>query len=319
MVSRYSWAILLLITVLMIIPGCSGQSGSAQKPSQKENQQAELPPEFEKIVSDTEQIILLADQKWKMRQATALKKSTQLHPQGNMQDQGEEAGGQQKHSEQPGQTGKQSSESGQGQNENSGNQQGQSEQQNKQQGQTGGMASTWEQEIKSLMSIHENWTSLQAKAMQAGMNNTTKMAFDEDLDRLTAAVNEENDVESLMAAIDLYGQFTDIARLFKEELPPIFYDTKQQVMMVTALGQQEDWEAAQSQSISMLEDWDDLKNQSRQAEKTVVSCTEISIQDLARAVDNQSRELVIIKGEIAVKEIMKLKKELSKQKMTSPQ
>jgi len=61
------------------------------------------------------------------------------------------------------------------------------EQQNQQQ--TGGMSVTWEQEIKSLMNIHENWTSLQVKAMQAGMTNVTKQRFDEYLDQLTTEIN----------------------------------------------------------------------------------------------------------------------------------
>ena len=49
--------------------------------------------------------------------------------------------------------------------------------------------------------------------------------------------------------------------------------------------------------------------------RQTVSCAEIAVEDLARAVNNNSRELVIIKGEIAVKEITKLQEELSKKRM----
>ncbi|MFY9324559.1 MAG: hypothetical protein WAO72_10500, partial [Syntrophomonadaceae bacterium] len=90
-------------------------------------------------------------------------------------------------------------------------------------------------------------------------------------------------------------------------------------MLVAALGQMGEWETAQTQTISMQEEWDTLKKQADRAEKSTVNCSEIAIQDLARAVNNNSRELVIIKGEIAVKEMTKLQEELSSKKMTRQQ
>ncbi len=297
--------VLIIITIMILLPGCSGQSDSAQKPAQPESQRAETPTEFKKIISETEKIISLTEQKWRNRQPSMLSQSMPVQQkEGNL---AEQSGKQQ-------QSGKQSPEDGQDQGEQN-KQHGQQEQEEK----GSDMQDSWEQETKSLMSIHENWTTLQVKAMQAGMSNTTKSFFDEALDRLTAEINAQNDEESLLAAIDLYGQFTEIARLFQAELPPSFYDTKYQVMLVAALGQMGEWETAQTQTISMQEEWDTLKKQADRAEKSTVNCSEIAIQDLARAVNNNSRELVIIKGEIAVKEMTKLQEELSSKKMTRQQ
>ncbi len=303
------WATLLIITVFLILSGCSGQSESAQKPDQQKNQRAELPSEFKKIVSATEEIILQTDEKWKMRQPSLLRKSTPIHPQeGEQTGQGGQSG------ESGGKQGseKQSSE-GQGQSGQQDNQQSQP----KQSGSNNENQVSWEKETKSLMEIHENWTTLQAQAMQAGMNNSIKSQFDEALDKLTAEINTENDIKSLLAAVNLYGQFAEIARLFEDELPPTFYDTKYQVMLVTAMGRQGEWDLAQTQSVSMLDEWDTLKHQADKAERTTVSCAEIAIQDLTRAVNNNTQELVAIKGEIAVKEITKLQEELSQKKMNS--
>jgi hypothetical protein len=308
-VTKKLWAALLIITVFLILSGCSGQSESAQKPDQQKNQRAELPSEFKKIVSATEEIILQTDEKWKMRQPSLLRKSTPIHPQeGEQTGQGGQSG------ESGGKQGseKQSSE-GQGQSGQQDNQQSQP----KQSGSNNENQVSWEKETKSLMEIHENWTTLQAQAMQAGMNNSIKSQFDEALDKLTAEINTENDIKSLLAAVNLYGQFAEIARLFEDELPPTFYDTKYQVMLVTAMGRQGEWDLAQTQSVSMLDEWDTLKHQADKAERTTVSCAEIAIQDLTRAVNNNTQELVAIKGEIAVKEITKLQEELSQKKMNS--
>jgi hypothetical protein len=308
-VSKNSWATLLIITIFLLLSGCSGQSEFAQKPDQQKNQRAELPSEFKKIISSTEEIILQTDEKWKMRQPSLLRKSTPIQPQEGQQN---GQGGQSGQSGEKQQSENQSSE-GQGQ----GGQQDNQQSQQNQSGSTTERQASWEKETKSLMEIHENWTTLQAQAMQAGMNNSIKNQFDEALDKLTAEINTENDIESLVAAVNLYGQFAEIARLFEDELPPTFYDAKYQVMLVTAWGQQGEWDLAQIQSEGMLDEWDTLKHQSDKAEKSTVSCVEIAIQDLARAVKNNSRELVIIKGEIAVKEITKLQEELSQKKMTS--
>lgn len=306
--SKKSWAILLFITIFLLLPGCSGQSQSAQKPDQQKSQRAELPSEFKKIVSATEQIIVQTDEKWKMRQPLLLQKSSPIDPQESEQSgQGEQSG----QSEEQ-QSGNQSSE-GQGQ----GGQQNNQQSQRNQSGSANEGQVSWEKEIKSLMEIHENWTTLQAQAMQAGMNNSIKNQFDEALDTLTAEINRENDIESALAAINLYGQFAEIARLFEDELPPTYYDTKHQVMLATAWGQQGEWDLAQSQSVTMLDEWDTLKHQSDKAEKSTVACAEIAIQDLDRSINNNSRELVVIKGEIAVKEITKLKEELSQKRMTN--
>lgn len=66
---------------------------SLPKSQTNKSQRAELPSEFKKIISATEEIILQADQKWKMRQPSLLNKSTPIHPQeGKQTGQGGQSG-----------------------------------------------------------------------------------------------------------------------------------------------------------------------------------------------------------------------------------
>lgn len=177
---------------------------------------------------------------------------------------------------------------------------------------------TWGPETKILMNIHQNWNTVQAEAVKAGMNTDIKESFDQKLDLLTAEINNQNDAGSLMAAIGLYGELSELAQLFQGEIPPAFYDGKYEVMMVTGLGQMGEWEQARSELPNMKDRWESLKMQSSEkAKPQTTACTEIAIRDLARAVESESRELVMIKGEIAVKDMMKLQEELSSKKMSS--
>lgn len=307
---NYSWLSILLIAIMLFIPGCSQKSKPSQKPAQQQsNQRAEIPKQFEQIVKDTESIIMQTDMKWKMKQNSTLQKSTPIE-----QEQGGESG----QKNQGGQAGKQGSTSGnQSGSPGSQSSQGGQKQGNQGQSQKSGaqQGMTWEQETKGLMKIHENWNSLQAEALKAGMNNNMKAGFDKALDQLTIEINNQDAGGSLLAAINLFGQFTGIAQLFKGQLPPVFYDSQYEVMQVIALGQQEDWEDAQSQVITMQDQWNTLKAQAQQAKPQTISCTEIAIQDLVRAVDMNSKELVSIKGEIAVKNMKKLQEELSRKQM----
>lgn len=311
------FSVCLLICCSVV--GCSNQESSAKKPAQ-EGGQPEIPSDFEKIVSDTESIILQSDMKWKMRQPSKLQQSTPIEEQEGQQGQtGQNQAGQSQQGEQQqsGSEGGQGEQGGQGGQGGSGQAGGQGQQGSQQTGQQEGKTSTvnWESETKSLMSIHKSWNSLQADAMKAGMSNAVKDSFDKALDRLTTEINSQNDIGTLLAAIDLYGQFDEIATLFKGDIPPSFYETKYQVILVTALGQQGDWEAAKPELADMKDLWGTLKMQSQNADPNTVSRTEIAIQDLARAVESEYRELVMIKGEIAVADLMKLQEELKSKKI----
>lgn len=314
----------IIFSVCLIIccsvVGCSNQESSAKKPAQEEGGQPEIPSDFEKIVSDTESIILQSDIKWKKRQPSKLQQSTPIEEQEDQQGQTAQGNKEKSQSQQGGQ--QSGSQGGQDQGGQGGSSQksqsgGQEQQGTQQTGQQEGQTSAvnWESETKALMNIHKSWNSLQAEAMKAGMSNAVKDNFDQALDQLTAEINSQNDIGTLLAAIDLYGQFDEIATLFKGDIPPSFYEAKYQVILVTALGQQGDWEAAQLQLADMKDMWGTLKMQSQKADPQTVSRTEIAIQDLARAVEREYRELVMIKGEIAVADLMKLQEELKSKKI----
>ena len=98
------------------------------------------------------------------------------------------------------------------------------------------------------------------------MSNTTKASLVGGSGRLTA----KSTLRMMKKAL-AYGltQFTEI-RLFQAELPPSFYDTKYQVMLVAALGQMENGNSGDRQLLCKRSGL--LKTADR-AEKSTVNCS----------------------------------------------
>jgi len=178
------------------------------------------------------------------------------------------------------------------------------------------MPNDWQEEQASLKQIHRNWNKLQVKATQVGLNMESRHKFDQSLDRLTDSVNAKNTENTIIHAIELYDGFDSIAQVFESPIPPVYYQTKYEIMKASALAMQGKWEEGKKQCQHMHREWNTLKMQADKVDNQVVSCTDSSIRDLCRAIDNKSVGLVSIKTDIAIENINKLSEEFKRNNMT---
>jgi len=270
--------ILLLLGTLVLIPACSGEKSPAQKPA-PQTKKPELPEQFKIVVKETDAIIKEADKKIKLDNYSILESSDN---------------GQNKDTGQQKETGKK--ESGQGNIKS--------------------MLDNWQKEQTSLKQIHRNWNKLQVKATQAGLNMESRHKFDQSLDRLTDSINAKNTENTIIQAIELYDGFDSIAQVFNTPIPPVYYQTKYEIMKASALAMQGKWAEGKKQCQHMLREWNTLKMQADKIDNQVVSCTDASIRDLCRAIDNKSVGLVSIKTDIAIENMNKLSEEFKRNNMT---
>ena len=87
-------------------------------------------------------------------------------------------------------------------------------------------------------------------------------------------------------------------------------------MKASALAMQGKWAEGKKQCQHMLREWNTLKMQADKIDNQVVSCTDASIRDLCRAIDNKSVGLVSIKTDIAIENMNKLSEEFKRNNMT---
>ncbi|MDD3853122.1 MAG: hypothetical protein PHD40_05640 [Syntrophomonadaceae bacterium] len=267
----------MLLVTLLLIPACSGGESTAQKPAQQ-TKKPQLPEQFLIVVKETDNIIKEVDKKIKLDNYSILESSDN--------SQNEDADKQETNKSNSGQD------------------------------RANSMLNNWQKEQTSLKSIHRNWNKLQVKATQAGLNMESRQKFDQSLDLLTDSINAKNTEDTIIQSIELYDGFDSIAQVFNSSIPPVYYQTKYEIMKASALAMQGRWEEGKKQCQHMLREWNTLKMQSDKIDNQVVSCTDASVRDLCRAIDNKSVGLVSIKTDIAIENMNKLFKEFNRNNMT---
>lgn len=302
----------ILLTITLIPAGCGQKQSASQKPqSSNSGQKPKAPTAAEDILKDITAIITELDRKVKIQKVPALEQASSGGEQGG-QNQGKGSGsGSQGDSSQGSKSGSGSSEGG-GQSQSS--QQG--GQQPSQAGEQKGIAA-WQKEMQSLKNLHRNWNMLEPQAAEAGLPPSSRDGFEQVLDNLTLAVSRQHLEESLTAAIDLYGQYGELARIYAMPLPAEFYQVQYGVMAAIAEAGREKWDTA-SEKIAAIEDpWSMLLPRAGKQDKMLAQRTDFSLRDLKDAISSQEINLVAIKGEIAINNFKALEKKLSQSQSSS--
>jgi hypothetical protein len=296
--------IAVLIGSLVMLPACSSKDEPAKKPQTSSQQKNKAPQEMKSILADLETILSGLEQKIKTNRASTLQKNTQLAEPSQQGEQGQSQSGQ--------------SGQGQGQQDQSQGTQGSAEQQNQQeQGQSQPQAgqqsqiSGWQKEDTSIKNIHRNWNALEPEAIKAGLATKDRDGFEQALEKLTLSVAQRKQEESLTAAIELYGQYANLVRVFSMPIPAEFFQLKYQVMMAVSQATKKDWAAAEQHIPQIQESWTHLKVKAQKQDGKSVSRTEFSLHDLEQALKRQELDLLLIKAEVVMDNLQKMQKELS--------
>lgn len=298
-------SVFLLVTILLL-PGCSSKNkdSQAKKPQDSSSQKTKAPTEMKSIITDIEKIIAGLEQKIKATSGSGLMQGTQ------------------KASDQAQQSKEQSQQSQKGQSQQSQqNQQGQSQSmQQGQQTQTGSAKqkpeSDWQNEINSIKKIHQEWNKLEPESVKAGLSVSSRDSFESALDKLTLGISKQDKKASILAAIELYGQYANLVERFDTPVPSDFYRLKYEIMSASAEAGEKEWKTAQERIPRIKEYWSQVKVQAKVKDENLMNCTEFSLQDMENALKRQETELLLVKVEIVMKNLQELEKKLSSQKST---
>lgn len=290
------FSVSVLIAALILLPACSGKNKDSQsKKPMSSQQKTKTPAEMKTMLSDLDKLMAALDQKIKMDKTSTLQQSTQTAAkQPEQQGQGQQ--GQKGQEGQQNQQGQQNKQGGGGQG---------------QQGQQQNQMAGWQKEDTALKSIHLNWNKLEPDAVKAGLSTTEQDSFEKALEDLTLAVSQQKKEESLQAAIELYGQYANLARVFKMPIPPAYFQLKYEIMTSATEAGRKDWSKAQEHITKIQDYWNHLKVQAQVKDEKLMSRTEFSLQDVEQALKNQLLDTLLIKTEIALKNLLQLEKALS--------
>lgn len=172
----------------------------------------------------------------------------------------------------------------------------------------------WKQIDMDLMKLHQSWNTVAPEAVKAGLSMEDRDAWEKALSEFTMAAGKQDLKKSMPAAIELYGLYSNLARIFKTPIPPEYYLVRYQVMMLAFNGANDNWDKAAKNLPKLQQHWEQLKVQGKEVDPKILNKTDFSLRDLKMVVELKSKELLRMKYEVAEKNLLSLQKELSKQR-----
>lgn len=304
-------ALLAVLFIIVLVPAGCGQKQSAQKPqSSNPGQKPKAPAAAEDILKDITTIIAELDRKTKAQKVPALEQTSQSKSQDEGSSKGDENQGN------GSSKGGQESQGGGSQGNMTGSQSQKGSQQPSQGGEQKGTAS-WQKETQSLKNLHRKWNMLEPQAAEVGMPPSFRNSFEQALDNLTLAISNQNLQESLTAAIELYGQCGELARVYQMPQPAEFYQVQYGVMAAMSAAGRGEWDTAKKEISTTKDPWSMLLPRLGKQNKMLGKRLDFSLRDLGDAIDTEEMNLVAIKGEIVMNNLKALEEKLSQNQSQS--
>lgn len=298
----------ILLIILIVPSGCGQKQSASQKPQSSASQKPKAPPEAEDMLKQITTVIRELDRKTRMKKVPSLQQAAPSGAEGGQGSQGQGSQGSQESGSSQG-----GSSSGGGEKSGQSKESGQKSSSERSGGGQQNAVSQWQKEMQSLKKIHESWNKLEPQAIEAGLPPGDRENFKLALNDLTIAVSNQRLEESLLAAIELYGQYAGLARVFSMPTPAVFYEVQYGVMSSMAEASRGDWAAATDKINAISDPWSMLLPLAGKKDKMLAQQTDLSLKDLADAISSEEINLVVFKGDIALNNLKMLEKKLSKQ------
>ncbi len=298
----------ILLIILIVPSGCGQKQSASQKPQSSASQKPKAPPEAEDMLKQITTVIGELDRKTRMKKVPSLQQAAPGGVEGGQGSQGQGSQGSQESGSSQG-----GSSSGGGEKSGQSKEGGQKSSSERSGGGQQNAVSQWQKEMQSLKKIHESWNKLEPQAIEAGLPPGNRENFKLALNDLTIAVSNQRLEESLLAAIELYGQYAGLARVFSMPTPAVFYEVQYGVMSSMAEASRGDWAAATDKINAISDPWSMLLPLAGKKDKMLAQQTDLSLKDLADAISSEEINLVVFKGDIALNNLKMLEKKLSKQ------
>ena len=304
---RFPFILVAILLIVLMVPGGCGQKQSAsQKPQSSAGKKPKAPSEAEDMLKEITTVIGELDRKTRMEKVPSLQQAAPGGVEGGQDSQGQ---GSQRSQGGGSQGGGSSSGGGQSQQGKEGGQKSSS-------GQSGGgqqnVTTQWQKEMQSLKKIHESWNKLEPQAVEAGLPPGDRENLKLALNDLTIAIGNQRLEESLLAAIELYGQYPGLARVFSIPVPAEFYEVQYGVMSSMAEASRGDWTAASDKITAISDPWSVLLPLAGKKDTMLAQQTDLSLKDLEDAISSEEINLVVFKGDIALNNLKMLEKKLSR-------
>lgn len=200
-----------------------------------------------------------------------------------------------------------SKQSGSSDKSKSGGGQGQGQQQ---QQQTPAPKDPWQEVTKSIQDLHTSWDEYAPKSMKEGATKDLTDQFSNALNNLTMVAMKKNNIDTMVAANQLYGYVPEFYYLYKTQVSPEVKKVKFYARDCVLSAMKQNWAQADTDIKNLKASFTIFKRTLENDMKDKGTKIENSIYELEKVEKDKNKELTDIKGRLVLKGTMTLEKEM---------
>lgn len=177
-----------------------------------------------------------------------------------------------------------------------------------------GPSENWEEAETSAREIHLQWNAIETSVVKKDITNTLRTEFENNLNILTDSIISKNITDSLKYANEVYGASIKIDQLYEENNISkgeiLKYYTQKALLEL----EEENWMEAKANISNLVQEIEKVKIVMVENKSKTILQLDYSVQDFLQAVEDNNKEIAKIKGEIVIKNIQKIIKEMEENK-----
>lgn len=179
-----------------------------------------------------------------------------------------------------------------------------------QQQQTPAPKDPWQEVSKSIQELHTNWDEYAPKSMKEGATKDLTDQFSNSLNTLTMVAMKKNNIDTMVAANQLYGYVPEFYYLYKTKVSPEVKKVKFYARDCVLSAMKQNWAQADTDIKDLKASFTIFKRSLENNMKEKGTKIENSIYELEKVEKEKNRELTDIKGRLVLKGTMTLEKEM---------
>jgi len=165
----------------------------------------------------------------------------------------------------------------------------------------------WQDFEKSIKAINELWNSYEPRAKKDGAPDMLISKFEDQLNKLTNSIMDQNEEAVLLAANNLYQYYSQFLNLYAHKSPPEIKEIKYYLQQILIDAEAGTWDNTQELLKNMEKAWETAKSRMEKPNKELNEKIDYAVQDFSQAVQQKDLHLSKLKGEILLKNLEKIK------------
>jgi hypothetical protein len=284
-INKIQYIVIITLTVLILVSGCGKKQEKPQPPEMNEKVKAlmDIDEKIEDITKDVEGI---------QKEKEKPEEKEEQKQEENKQEKGNE-----------GQVGLKQDQQAINIIEEGDKKEG------KQQSKEEKIKGMWEKVNNSIKSIHSTWNTYETNATADGVEPENIQRFEEALNALTIAGEQENDIQCLMQANMMTYYIGNLFEFYEDKGQSEMMKTKHYIRQTYIMAEADDWKKA-GESIKKSKPVANRLKQRLKLDKNgqnVFNKLKISLDDMESVLKEKNKELLKIKRDIALKNLEALK------------